>query len=341
MKSSRLFAPLLIISSLLFLTCNKETPVESSFYQDQLGKLVLGYKTVNGSEFHHYVANREFGIWPRPEIQLAAMNNDPVGKLKLRELKEKWGFTHIAAMIGVNSNIMEINQYFPVTSNYMALIAPNAGGFDAFMNVYNGMGNTSFMAYYMDEPANGNNSVPETLFKNFCYSLKLNKPNSIIGFGETTAGTGLLSTGISDYDNPSINFFMCTRYFNLTPFVEKDQRPVWTDIRNYNSIKFKRTWIAAHEDGGEFETLLGYCINNNIAPWFYHNQDYFYPDDSSLYSYCAAACIAGFLTRYDRQYTDTYKCYINHTHLNNDDPNNDCTWTFYNRAYYGIISYTN
>ncbi|RJP61257.1 MAG: hypothetical protein C4543_03690 [Ignavibacteriales bacterium] len=305
----------------------------------------VGWQILYEYEFDHYVAKSEFGIWPTEYRQYAGSSGDPDRIAKLNELHSKWGFNYIAAYIGVLPNITAIEAAgFPKETNYMAIVEANQAGRDAVANVYNGLSpNDYFWAYYTDEPYSNTDHPPYTqsFLKSFRDYVVQLRPISFFGFGEVSVNEANRYThdpyywyGVyhPNYHVVTVNFISCTRYWDY--FKRNDQRPLWTELKNKYESTFSRTWISANLDGSEFSTLLGYCKNNNIAPWLFQALDANDLTDGMISQYCDAARNAGFLDRYDKKYKVWYKCTLTHSH----DPAKPylCNWVEDRRVLEGI-----
>ncbi|KUG25128.1 hypothetical protein ASZ90_005051 [hydrocarbon metagenome] len=224
----------------------------------------------------------------------------------------------------------------------MALVDVNQGGRDAVANVYNGLSSSDyFWTYYTDEPLSIQ-TISQHSFSDFKDYVKNLHSNSNFAFGETnTTYSGFytdnpyiwLGVPHTNYYPTDPDIIFCTRYENVYGGI--DQRSLWDAFRSKYNQTFSRTWIAAHKDGSEFSQLLGYCMNNNIAPWFYQNEDVHDLSDGMLPQYCNAAWNAGFLDRYDKRFKVWYKCTLTHTH----DPLHPglCNWVEDRRVLEGVF----
>lgn len=255
-------------------------------------------------------SGKEFGIWPHANRMFAGSSGDPNRILRLNELKSKWGFNYIAAVIGDGQNISAIiNAGYPRTTNFMAMITCNQSGRDAVANCCNGLSiNDYFWAYYTDEPYS-EQGITQYSFKDFRNYVVQLRPSSIFGFGETTRYTANRYTHnpyywfgmyLINYNPTSVNFVMCSRYDGY--YDEIDQRPIWNDLKSLYPNIFKRTWISANKDGSEFNSLLSYCRDYNISPWLYQWQDYEDHSDLMLSQYCYNAYLTNFLSREEKRF---------------------------------------
>lgn len=304
-----------------------------------------GWKIEIEYVLHHYIANSEFGIWTTKNRQHAGSSGDPYWITKLNQLKSKWGFNYISAEIGNGQDITAIvNAGFSRTTNYMGYIPAHQGGRDAVANLYNGLlPSDYFWTYYTDEPYSGQ-SLTQGSFKDFRDYVKNLHPSSLFGFGETyyiwanmyTHNPYLWTDGYyhTNYHQSQVDFLMCTRYDSFSG-LDKDQRDLWDGLWNLYNNKYARTFIAAHKDGSEFRNLLGYYRNHGIAPWFFQEMDGYDYNDQMIESYCNAAWLEGFLTRYDSKYEVWYRCILNHVH----DPEApwECYWVEDHRNFIQIV----
>lgn len=328
---------------------NKEI-VQRMSKDGDIGIDALEYGTMEKTEyvFHHYVANGEFGIMPTEYRQLAGTSGNPARIQKLNELKSKWGFNYIAAVAGVYDNIQAIvNAGYPISTNYMACGFATGGAGDraTVQNLNNGLpSSTYFWGYYWDEPYSHTDfpHVPQSDFKSFRDFVKGLRPNSFFGFGETNYYTANFYTHnpyrwyleyFINYYPAQVDFVMCTRYAGY--YNENDQRDLWTELSSLYGTTFKRTWISANLDGGEFNDLLGHARNKGAAPWLYQMEDATDLSDQMIASYCNSAWLQDYLERYDEEYDVWYVCVLNHTH----DPNapEECVWQEDSRIYQGIV----
>lgn len=261
-------------------------------------------------------AGKEFGILPHPYRQYAGGSGDANRIQKLNELKSKWGFNYILASIGNYETIMAIvNAGFPIATNFMGGIQCNQEGKNSVLNIGNGLNaNTYFWAYYTDEPSSEQNVTEWELFT-LDTLVKNQRPNSLFGFGETWLGAVYKYT--NRYYRTRPNFVMCTKYFNDELEQNRDQRGRWTDFRIGLQSTFSKTWIAAHKDGSEFNNLLGYCRDYNIAPWFYQLQDFEDSSEIMISSYCYNGYLTDFLRRYEKKFIYVYY------YIGFDDPCSD------------------
>ncbi len=321
-----------VVNEILGNSENRTNEVVSKVPVEPRG-IEVGWQILYEYEFDHYVARSEFGIWPTEYRQHAGSSGDPDRIAKLNELHSKWGFNYIAAHIGVLPNITAIEAAgFPKETNYMALVVVSQAGRDAVANVYNGLSpNDYFWAYYTDEPGTEQNASEFEMFS-LDTLVKSIHNYSLFGFGETWLGAFYKFTNTFYKTRP--DYIMCTKYFRDELEQDIDQRPRWEEIKN-GHYGFTKTWIAAHKDGSEFSQLLGWCKNNNVAPWFYQNEDVHDLSDGMLPQYCNAAWNAGFLDRYDKRFKVWYKCTLTHTH----DPLHPglCNWVEDRRVLEGIF----
>ena len=221
---------------------------------------------------------------------------------KFKELRYRWGFSHILFGVGLGyyKMVMAKQSGYEPSTNIMMSIEPSAY---TEASIYD-----PCWAYYIDEPAD--REIPFNSVLDIRIWLQANFPNSLFAISGYKRNSDL-----KNYTNLLSDKVLFSSYKHWWEFlgfwisvpIDPDQRPDWSDMRSLFGDKFSMTWMSANADMSSYEELIGHAKNLGLQGlWLYQDMFGTEVDDANLDRFCTAAAYEGFLQAKFQQVRDEY-----------------------------------